>query len=106
MQSFNVPVGRTRRIGATPAGAGNEPESVSDVIGYTSSDPTIATATVNAGAGGGVQVDVKGIAAGVVTITASAPDSETPPVTVTDQFQVNVTSPATHFLFADLGLVG
>jgi uncharacterized protein YjdB len=107
---FSNPVGVTERIEATPINkASGLPKPTSGTVSWASSDPAIATATVNAGAAGGFQVDVKGLAAGTVTITGTGQDVQTPPHSFSDSFQyvaaAVVEAQADGFTFKDLGPV-
>ncbi len=109
MSSFAVNVGQTRRIQANAVDDLDAPQPFSGNVSYVSSDPTIATATPNAGVGGQIQVDCKGIAPGTVVVTASANDTQTPAHPFSSSFTFVVSAPppphATKFDFVDEGLV-
>lgn len=109
METFSVPVGRTRRITANPVDDSNSPQPITSNVTYTSSDPSIATAIDNAGAPQQTQVDVAGLIAGTAVITASALDAQSPPQLFSSTFTVAIepaTAPhATKFNFVDEGLL-
>jgi uncharacterized protein YjdB len=107
---FTAEVGKSERIEATPINkASGNSEPTSGTVTWASSDPAIATATVNAGAAGGFQCDIKGVAPGTVTISATGQDTQTPPHSFTGSFQFVVTAvvvpQADGFTFKDLGPV-
>jgi hypothetical protein len=110
MQSFGLKVGQTRRIQANPVDDLNQPQPINGNVSYASSDATLGTATPNAGAAGQTQVDVKGLAVGTITVTASAQDTQSPSVTFSTPFQVVITAAdvvphASAFDFVDQGLI-
>ncbi len=107
---FSVQVGQKDRIQATPINkASGQPEPTSGTATWATSDSAIATVAVNAGAAGGLQADILGIAPGPVTVTFTGQDTQNPPHSFTASFTEMVNAPvlpqADSATFTDLGPV-